>query len=134
MKSDSLLFRQVHPNWLKGNHVTSQAFKPTPKDEGQLSVDDGDLITADKAYEQYTVGKGLSSIGVLAVTVAECEQEGLSAMPDPKPCQPSHAVINFADNSSSEIEKKAKRLREAAMRRNWQYRPEQPICTVPSAP
>ena len=42
MTPDTLLFRQVNPGWIREGRVTSQAFKPTAKDEKKLSVYDGD--------------------------------------------------------------------------------------------
>ena len=33
-----LLHRQVHPSWIQEGRITSQAFSPTPKDLGLLSV------------------------------------------------------------------------------------------------
>lgn len=70
MKSGTLLFRQVNPSWMKLGRVTSQAFKPTPKDRGRLSAYDGDRMTAEKAWRHYTMELGYRSVGVLAVTVA----------------------------------------------------------------
>lgn len=43
------LHRQVHPSWVQDGRATSQAFKPTPKDNGRLSVYDGDQMVAEKA-------------------------------------------------------------------------------------
>ena len=42
MTPDTLLLRQIHPGFIQGGRVTSQAFRPTPKDEFLLSVDNGD--------------------------------------------------------------------------------------------
>lgn len=43
MTPDTLLLHQIHPSFIQYGRVTSQAFRPTPKDEGFLSVDDGDI-------------------------------------------------------------------------------------------
>ena len=40
MNDDTLLYRQVHPNWTVDGGISWQAFRPTPKDEGLLSVYD----------------------------------------------------------------------------------------------
>ena len=74
MTQDSLLFRHVNPNFVREGRITSQVFKPTPKDKKLLSVYDGELITAQNAYMHYTVRLGFSSVGVVAVTPAECGQ------------------------------------------------------------
>ena len=68
----TLLHRQVNPSWVHLGRVTSQAFKPTPKDNRRLSVYDGDQVTAHRAWSHYTGDLGFTSIGVLAVTVSEC--------------------------------------------------------------
>ena len=61
MDPNTLLLRQVHPSFvqaenvsaqvfytlMQGLAVTSQVFKPTPKDENQLSVYNGDKFTPE---------------------------------------------------------------------------------------
>ena len=48
MNDETLLHRIIKPHWwLQGQEVSSQAFWPSPRDEGQLSVYDGDQITAE---------------------------------------------------------------------------------------
>lgn len=64
MNPTTLLYRQVNPSWIQSGRVTSQAFKPTPKDERRLSVYDGDLITPADAWRHYTESLGFSSVGV----------------------------------------------------------------------
>ena len=120
MTDATMLHRQMNPSWIQNNRVTSQAFKPTPKDEGLLSVYDGDQITADKAWVHFTTTLGFQSVGSLAVTVQECRQNELPV--EPKPEQfPEHVVINFTAFGGNQIEKKAKKLRAAAEARGWQY-------------
>jgi hypothetical protein len=123
MNSDTLLLRQINPTFLQSGRVTSQAFRPTPKDESLLSVYDGDLITAERAWEHFSNIPGCRSTGVLAVTVTECAAQQLSARPDPATF-PEHAVIDFSGRSKTEVERKAKFLRSAAEARGWQYRAE----------
>lgn len=120
MNSGTLLHRQVNPSWVQQGRVTSQVFKPTAKDNHRLSVYDGDQVTALQAWLHYTTELGFASIGVLAVTVAECEALDLPVEPDPAPF-PSHAVIRFDTCGPAQIEKKAKRLKAAAEDRGWQY-------------
>jgi hypothetical protein len=123
MTTDTLLLRQVNPSWVQEGRVTSQVFKPTAKDERRLSVYDGDQITAETSWRHYTETLGFRSVGVLAVTVEECETLDLTAESDPQPFA-EHAVIKFGDLSTSQIEKKAKRLKMAAEIRGWQYQTE----------
>ena len=117
MTPATLLFRQVNPSWIKNGRITSQVFKPTPKDKGCLSVYDGDQITAEASWRHYTIELEYQSVGVVAVTVCECKEHDLYVKHDPEPF-PEHVVIKF---TGSQIEKKAKRLKEAAETRGWQY-------------
>ncbi len=121
MTLDTLLLRQVNPGWIREGRVTSQAFKPTAKDQGKLSVYDGDQMTAQQAYCHYTHKLGLTSVGVMALTVAECGKQELPVTPDPEPF-PEHVVIDFRDCSNADIKTKAKYLTRAAVLRGWQYR------------
>lgn len=123
MNGDTLLHRQVNPSWMQQGRITSQVFKPTPKDNRRLSVYDGDQMTALQAWSHYTTELGFASVGVVAVTVAECEALGLTAEPDPEPF-PAHAVIRFDACTPSQIEKKAKRLKAVGEARGWLHRTE----------
>lgn len=120
MNADTVLLRQVNPAWIQSGRVTSQVFKPTPKDQKQLSVYDGDQITAFDSWRHYTEALGFASVGVLGVSVAECRSLHLDARPDPEPF-PEHAVIGFGELTNTQIEKKAKQLRALAEARGWQY-------------
>jgi len=121
MNSATLLLRQIHPAWVQRGRFTSQAFRPTRKDEYSLSVYDGDLVTAEGSWEHYTVQQGFDSAGVAGVTVEECEDLDLAAESDPAPF-PAHAVVRFDGHSNSQIATKAKHLKRAAAQRGWQYR------------
>ena len=117
MNGTTLLHRQVNPNWIQSGRVTSQAFKPTPKDQRRLSVYDGDLISADDSWRHFTQSPERSSVGVLSVTVAECQSLELSAESDPEPF-PEHVVIVFGEIfSNGQTEAKAKHLRAFAVAR-----------------
>lgn len=120
MKSGTLLFRQVNPSWMKLGRVTSQAFKPTPKDRGRLSTYDGDRMTAENAWRHYTMELGCCSVGVLSVTVGECKARSLPVESDPLPF-PEHVVIRFDGCSRAQVEKNAKHMKTIAVRRGWQY-------------
>lgn len=123
MKTDTLLHRQVHPQFFRNGRVLSPAFRPTPKDEGRLSVDDGCQITAEAAWIRHTVARNLASVGVLSVTVDECRTEELLVEPDPKPDAPEHAVIDFNELTKGRRVVAARRLKEKAVERGWQYGP-----------
>ena len=122
MDADTLLYRQVHPKFVQEGRVTSQAFRPTSKDNKCLSVYNGDLITAEESWRHYTNSLSLESTGVLAVTKAECEQRELRVESDPGRFL-EHAVIDFTGLGRSAIERKADSLKTAACARGWRYRP-----------
>jgi len=121
MKDQTLLLRQIHPNFLQNGRVSSQAFRPTPKDEQRLSVYDGDQIDPEPAYRHYTETLRFQSSGVMAVTVAECDTLALQVQHDPTPF-PEHVVIDFSAYSKKAVEKKAKQLKVVAESRGWLYR------------
>jgi hypothetical protein len=120
MNDATLLLRQIHPGFVQNGRLSSQAFRPTPKDEQTLSVYDGDRISPADAWEHYMNILGLMSRGVMAVSLSECSTLELPVMPDPKPF-PEHALIDFSANSKSETEKKAKLLKVRAEVRGWLY-------------
>ncbi|MDY0282164.1 hypothetical protein [Desulfomicrobium apsheronum] len=121
MNNSTLLLRQIHPGFVQDGRPSSQAFRPTPKDEQRLSVYDGDQITPADAFYHYTKDLMLGSSGVLAVTLAECETLELPVTPDPAPF-PEHALIDFSAYNKNATEKKAKLLKAQAEARGWLYR------------
>lgn len=56
MNNDTSLLRQIHSTFIisGGVSVTSQAFRPSPKDEKKLSVYDGDQFSAEESWNHYT--------------------------------------------------------------------------------
>jgi hypothetical protein len=119
-----LLHRQVNPSWVQEGRVSSQAFNPTPKDSGLLSVYDGALITAEASFFHYTGKQGLKAVGTVSVSTDEVGAVGLSWRPDPEPF-PEHAVIDFTTlGSAGRVKAKAQALAERARARGWTY--EQP--------
>ncbi len=124
MNEQTMLLRQVHPQFLKDTQLTSQAFMPFPKDNGRLSVYDGDQVTAQAAYLHYASELKRESAGVWAVSGAESSGLGLAHLPDPLADFPAHAVIDFADRSEKACRKLAKKLRDFAVTRGCLYQPE----------
>jgi hypothetical protein len=119
-----LLHRQVNPSWVQEGRVSSQAFNPTPKDSGLLSVYDGALMTAEASFFHFTSTPGLKAVGTISVSEGEVTAVGLSWRPDPEPF-PEHAVIDFTTlGSASRVKAKAQALAERARARGWTY--EQP--------
>jgi len=122
MNLNTLLLRQINSAFIKEERVTSIAFRPTPKDEKQLSVDNGDYITAEQSYNRFISNLNCSSIGVLAVSKKECDDETLLVIEDCIPYK-EHCSIDFTGLSKREIETKSKILRDKAIARDWQFRP-----------
>lgn len=118
MNQDTLLLRQINPGFVQNGRVTSQAFRPTPKDENLLSVYDGDQISPEESYEHFVGQPNCRSVGVQAVSLSECNSLELDARPDPEPF-PEHAVIDFSNLSGNQVNKKAKRLQRKAQDRGW---------------
>lgn len=121
MNDNTIVYRQIHPTFVQAGFPTSQAFRPTPKDECLLSVYDGDLISSEKAWGHYTGELGLASVGVMGLTVSECAAESLPVRSDPVRF-PEHAVIDFASLTDKECRNKSKRLQSKAIKRDWLYR------------
>jgi hypothetical protein len=128
-EDDELLFRQVHPSFVRDGRPSSQAFRPTPKDAGKLSVARGALTTSKAAYQHYTERLGLPSAGTWGVTVGECREQGLPAVADPLTAppetvaDPAHAVIDFTGLSRSQAEAKGTRVARKAFERGRLYSP-----------
>lgn len=122
MDSETLLLRQIHPNFVQDGRPTSQAFRPTPKDENQLSVYNGALIAASASWRHYTDALGFVSAGVMALTHSECAGEQLKVIEDGDPF-PSHCSIDFSGLKKSEVEKKSKKLAAFAKRHGWLFQP-----------
>lgn len=117
MTPETVLLRQVHPNFVTDGQLSSQAFFPFPKDKNHLSVYDGDQISAVDAYDHYVNVLSNQSCGVWGVTQLEVSEVGLESKADALEDFPSHAVIVFADVSEKECRKKAKKMRALAVAR-----------------
>lgn len=122
MNDSTLLYRQVHPKFIRQGRITSQVFEPTAKDGKRLSVYNGDLITAQDAWCDYMNKRRGESHGVTAVTPSECRKQDLTVTTDPSTFL-EHALISFTDLTSGQIKNKARILRGIAESRGWQYQP-----------
>ena len=121
MNSETILIRQIHPSFVQNGRVGSNAFYPTPKDEGKLSTYDGDKIDAESAWHHYTNDLQHDSAGAFGISVAECSSLDLPVSEDPKPF-PEHVLVDFTAFGSSAVKKKGKKLRNFAIERGWLYR------------
>ena len=138
---DELLHRQVNPNFVKAGRITSEAFQPTKKDKGLLSVNRGKMRSAEEAHRTF-VARGWSSWGTLTVAVSEVVAVQLTALEapldvgqDPEDLfdDVTHAVIDFRslNDNKKHIEKRARTLRDNAVRRGAYEAKEQSRATPP---
>lgn len=121
MTPETLLLRQIHPSFVQGGRVTSQAFRPTPKDAYLLSVENGDRVSAAAAWQRFVENPACRSCGVQALLLAECTAQDLPVIEDGKPF-PEHCSVDFSAYSKGVIEKKSKILRARAGARGWLFR------------
>jgi hypothetical protein len=118
-----LLFRQVHPNWIVDGIPSSQAFKPTKKDKGKLSVALGSKTDAGGAYRQHVEVLGFGSVGTWAVTVGEASAAERHSFPDPLDNDPAHGFVDFRGLTRGAVEKAARILLARANARGCLYSP-----------
>ncbi|WP_194293419.1 hypothetical protein [Actinomadura macrotermitis] len=118
---DEFLYRQVHPQFVQDGRVTSQAFRPTEKDAGELSISRGSQVSAEEAFIFHTARLQLDSAGSWIVSVDEVGKIGLRAVDDqhaptrPDPCPPGHGYIDFRSlQTQNALKKAASKLRDAA--------------------
>ena len=128
MDKETLIHRQVNPSFLQADvvstqafSVTSQTFKPTPKDEYKLSVYNGEKYSAEESFSHFT-NEGYASAGVLSLQVSECNNEALNVQEDNSPFD-GHSYVDFTGQTGSGAEKKAKKLKKYALERGWQHGP-----------
>jgi hypothetical protein len=123
MNPETPLLRQIHPAFVQEGRVTSQAFRPTPKDENHLSVYDGNQISAPAAWQHFVSNPVCRSVGVMAVTVGECEQQDLPVEADGIGYK-EHCTIDFSAFKEKEIKRKSKALTAHANARGWLFQAE----------
>jgi hypothetical protein len=124
---DEFLWRQVHPNFLKGSQPTSAAFNPTEAHDYTLSTA-REWLGSSGAYRQH-VQQGLPSAGTWAVRVAECCDQHLYPLDDSRhPDRPqAHVSIPFRTaefpRGKGARRQKAQALRDYAIAHGCQHRP-----------
>ena len=97
MTDQTLLLRQVHPVFVQEGRVTSQTFRPTPKDEYLLSAYNGDMITPEDSWKHFTGQSACRSAGVMAVLKGECNVLELAVIEDRIPL--AIAAIPFRNST-----------------------------------
>ena len=120
MTDATLLLRQIHPKFIQHDRVTSQAFRPTPKDENQLSVDNGDRISAADSFARFSAQPECLSAGVMAVSQGECQVCGVQVVEDGVPYV-EHCYLDFAPFGGNQVKKIGKKLAAKAQERGWLF-------------
>jgi hypothetical protein len=120
-----ILYRQVHPSWIDGGVPTSQAFTPSPKDKGELSIARSSLTTAEAAHKHYTTVLGCASAGSWAITVGEADKAALESFGDPLSNDPAHGFVDFRGLSKNEAKRRGTLL-AARARERGRLHPETP--------
>ena len=119
LNNRTLLYRQISGPWVREDRVTSQAFRPTPKDKGYLSTYNGDQISAEDAWKHFN--ENYRSRGVMAVSVQECADIQLDVRADPQPDFAEHVLIDFTDRSKNQQKRDARHLARHANERGWLF-------------
>lgn len=126
---DEKIWRQVNPGWIHDGRVSSQLFRPTPKDTGEVSVTRSSMVTPEEAYHHHTVALGFASVGVFCVEIGEVNQVDLGVIDDSRVDDgvnrpPGHAYVDFKPVASKGMQqKRASLLRDKAEKHGWQYHP-----------
>lgn len=129
---DDLFLRQVHPSHAPDGTPSSQAFNPTPKDDGKLSVDDAKAVNAKESWTHFTANLGFESAGTWAVSLGEIEESGdlvLQSDPvhdsdNPTVNNPAHCLIDFNGvKSKGQRKRRAQKLAIKASARGCLFKP-----------
>ncbi|MDV6303535.1 hypothetical protein R3P93_13295 [Rhodococcus cerastii] len=129
VERDELLWRNAHPDWIVDGELTSQAFRPTPKDKKKLSSARAAKVSEEANFKEFTEDFGFESAGVWAVSVGEVQDQKLRSVYDehspatPTPCLKGHTSLDFTTVTSSQAKRIGGRLRDHAEGRGLRYPP-----------
>lgn len=134
MQESTMLHRQVHPDLVQDNKISSKVFEiglvpvgqmassvfvPKESDNNQLSVYNGDKFSAEESFDHYI--QTLKSTGVVSVSIEECKSIQLDAAEDNIPFD-GHSYIDFNTLKKSQAKIKAKKLKAMAVSRDWAFK------------
>ena len=125
MTDATQLLRQVNPQFVENGRPSFLVFRLTKTDNGLLSVSDGDLTTGADSWKHHTEVLKKKSVGVVAVSFAECMAEELPPRSDPAPF-PEHAVIDCSRHDKAAYDIKRLILLNHALARDWIYKASPP--------
>lgn len=118
---DELLHRQAHPHFVSEDGIPSSAvFRPTSKDEGQLSLDRDSLSSPEESHVRH-VSNGFSSNSVWSLAVREYTAVRAHAHSDPIDGNASHCYADFSSMSKGERERASKILKDKAVEAGKSY-------------
>lgn len=129
---DELLWRNAHPDWVVDGELTSQAFRPTPKDQKKLSSAREAKVSAEANFKEFTEELGFESVGVWAVSVGEVQDQALRSVYDehspstPTPCLKGHTSLDFTSASNNQARRIGGRLRDRAEYRGIRHPAPEP--------
>ena len=122
MRSETLLYRLVHPAHVHGEQITSQVFRP-PAATRLLTVFDATATSPEEVWV-WSMGffePGRQFAGIVAVSVGECKSLDLSVTRFTGHLE-SESVIDFAGLSHGRMRQAAAILRTFATDRGWIFR------------
>ena len=118
-----VLFRQVHPSFIEQNGEPSSApFRPSDKDDNELSVDRSSMTTPSASFALYK-SNGFASDAVYGLSVEEFQAVQIPCKSDPiaqsstQSANPAHAIADFSAHGTNKQKTIAKRLKIAAINR-----------------
>src|SRR4051812_26746092 len=79
--SDERLWRQIHPNWLDGDLVSTEAFAGTSASRDRVSTARETVVSAKQAHDEY-VRSGFASSGTWAVLANEVHRANCRSVDD----------------------------------------------------
>ncbi|WP_288266518.1 hypothetical protein [uncultured Bifidobacterium sp.] len=116
--SKDVCFRNVHPEFITNGTVSSQAFRPSDNDNGQLSTARSSKVGAQQHYQEFT-HFGHKSAGVYQISTNDIQEAGLRWVDNEANQEESlhmtgHAYLDYRIYSNSQIKKKARNLSRKA--------------------
>ena len=124
-----VLYRQIHPNFMQDGQPSSDRFRPSELDEGQLSLDRASMTTPADSHGLYTEN-GYASAAVFGVSVGEFGAESINCLSDPlkatekQKANPAHALADYNGHEAKKHKTIAKRLKQKAVARGQLHPPK----------
>lgn len=117
MTEDTLLYRQINIDWIDNGEVSSQAFRPTPKDKDKLSLYSSEVFSAEEAFDHF-LDRGLTTEGVMGLTNSEFDKTGIPTTQDNDPFL-GHVFADYSSKGKSAQRTASKKLKVMANQRGW---------------